>query len=142
MKDLITKEHVFKHSIDKIWNAISKAEEISTWFIPADFKAEVGYKYTFNSPDTENCSKITGIVKQANPYTLIYTWMIADTNVETTVTWKLEKIEGGTKLYLEHSGISNYSGDTAVTMFNSFNGGWNNCITELAGYLTQEIHAG
>ncbi|WP_298540238.1 SRPBCC domain-containing protein [uncultured Aquimarina sp.] len=142
MKDQIIKEHIFKHSIDKIWNAISTAEEISTWFIPADFKAEVGYRYTFNSPDKENCTQITGTVKQANPYTLIYTWIVGGTAVETIVTWKLEEIDGGTKLYLEHSGISNYPGDTAVTMFNSFNGGWNNCINELSGYLTQEVHAG
>jgi len=142
MKDLITKEHVFKHSIDKIWNAISKAEEISTWFIPADFKAEVGYNYTFTSPDEENCTQITGTVKKANPYTLIYTWIVANTDIETTVTWQLEKVEGGTKLYLEHSGISNYPGETAVTMFTSFNGGWDNCIQELSGYLKQAVHAG
>ncbi|WP_299252566.1 SRPBCC domain-containing protein [uncultured Aquimarina sp.] len=141
MKDRITKEHIFKHSIDKIWNAISKAEEISTWFIPADFKAEVGYNYSFNSADKENCSQITGTVKQASPYTLIYTWIVANTDVETTVTWKLEKIEGGTKLYLEHSGISNYPVDNVITMFKSFNGGWDNCINQLSGYLTQEVHA-
>ena len=46
MKDVITKERVFNHSIDTVWNAISKAEEISTWFIKADFKAEKGYEYT------------------------------------------------------------------------------------------------
>ncbi|MFD2562408.1 SRPBCC family protein [Aquimarina rubra] len=142
MKDSIIKEQIFKHSIDKIWNAISRQEEISSWFIPADFKAEVGYKYTFNSPDEENCSQITGTIKQAHPYTLEYTWIVANTDVETTVTWKLEKVEEGTKLYLEHSGIANYPGETAVTMFNSFHGGWDNCIHELSGYLKQAVHAG
>lgn len=141
MKDLIIKEHIFKHSIDKIWNAISKAEEMSTWFIPTDFKAEVGYNYTFNSPDKENCEPITGTVKQATPYTLIYTWIVGNTNVETVVKWQLEKIDGGTKLYLEHSGISNYTVENAVTMFTSFNGGWDNCVNELSGYLKQEVHA-
>ena len=141
MKDVIIKEQIFNHSIDKVWNAISKAEEISTWFIKADFKAEPGFKYSFKS-DGENCTEINGVIKEANPYTLVYSWIVQNTNVETIVKWQLEKTENGTKLYLEHSGIANYPGDTAVTMFNSFKGGWDNCVSELSKYLTQEVHAG
>ena len=141
MKDLIIKEQIFNHAIDKVWNAISKAEEISTWFLKADFKAEPGYEYTFKS-EGENCTEINGIVKEADPYTLIYSWVVQNTSVETMVKWQLERTEDGTKLILEHSGISNYRGDTAITMFNSFDGGWNNCVTALSKYLTQEVHAG
>ncbi|HMC01027.1 MAG TPA: SRPBCC domain-containing protein [Flavobacteriaceae bacterium] len=142
MKDVITKEALFNHSIDKVWNAITKAEEISTWFIKADFKAEKGYKYTFTASEEKGCITINGEIKQANPYTLVYTWVVQDTNVETTVTWNLEPAENGTKLNLKHSGISNYAGETAVTMFNSFNGGWDNCIKELTNYLKNLVNAG
>ena len=143
MNDIIKKEALFNHSIGKVWNAISKAEEISTWFIKADFKAEKGYQYTFfSNPEHEGCTTISGEVKTASPYTLIYTWIVANTNVETTVKWELETTEHGTKLYLEHSGISNYQGETAIKMFESFNGGWDNCISELAGYLKNLVNAG
>jgi uncharacterized protein YndB with AHSA1/START domain len=142
MKDIIKKETVFNHPIDKVWNAISKADEISTWFIKADFKAEKGYKYTFTASEDHGCVSITGVVKSANPYTLIYTWVVQDTNVETTVKWELLSTNEGTKLYLEHSGISNYEGDTAVKMFESFNGGWNGCINQLTSYLKETVHAG
>jgi uncharacterized protein YndB with AHSA1/START domain len=136
MKDAITKEKVFNHPIDKVWNAITKAKEISTWFIQADFKAEKGYQYTFTSEVSEKeCTTITGTVKEANPYKLVYTWIVADTEIETTVTWQLESVAEGTKLLLEHSGISNYAGDTAISMFESFNGGWNGCINQLTDYL-------
>jgi uncharacterized protein YndB with AHSA1/START domain len=141
MKDVISKEYVFNHSIDKVWNAITKSEEISSWFLKTNFKAEVGYKYEFNS-EGENCSVISGEVKEAHPFTLIYTWIVADSKVETTVKWVLEQAENGTILFLEHSGIANYSGDTAVKMFNSFNGGWDNCLDSLTKYLTKVIHAG
>lgn len=143
MKDVITKEVTLNHSIDKVWNAISKAKEISTWFIPADFKAEKGYKYTFTSPPNEKgCTVISGEVKNATPYLLIYTWIVADTKTETTVKWELESTSEGTKLILEHSGISNYAGETAVAMFESFNGGWDNCIAGLTSYLKVEVNAG
>lgn len=142
MKDKITKEKVFNHPIDLIWNAISRAEEISTWFIKADFKAEKGYPYVFTSePNEKGCTTISGIVKEASPYTLIYTWIVAETEVETTVTWKLETVAEGTKLYLEHSGISHYAGETAIAMFESFNGGWKNCIDLLTDYLKTAVNA-
>ena len=141
MKDVILKEQIFNHSIDKVWRAISKEEEISSWFIKADFKAEKGYHYTFSS-EGENCTQITGEVKEANPYTLVYTWIVQNTDTITTVKWSLEEVGGKTKLYLEHSGISGYEGDTAVNMFNSFDGGWNNCVAELTKFLNAEVHAG
>lgn len=143
MNDIIKREVLLNHSIDTVWNAISKAEEISTWFIKADFKAEKGYKYTFTAaPNEKGCTVISGEVKNATPYLLIYTWNVADTKTETTVKWELEATQEGTKLYLEHSGISNYEGETAVAMFNSFNGGWDNCISGLTTYLKDLVNAG
>ena len=143
MKDVISKQVTFNQSIDQVWNAITKAEEISTWFIKADFKAEKGYRYTFTAePNEKGCTVISGEVKNANPYKLVYTWIVADTKVETTVTWELTATENGTKLNLEHSGISNYAGETAIAMFESFNGGWENCITGLTNYLKETVHAG
>lgn len=134
MKNSIIREQIINHSVDKVWNAITKAEEISTWFLKAEFKAEVGAKYRFKSSG-ENCTQITGEVKEANPYTLIYTWIVENTDVETTVKWVLEDQNGSTKLYLEHSGIANYPNESVVAMFESFSGGWENCIEGLQAYL-------
>lgn len=142
MKDVITKEHVFSHPIEKVWNAISKAEEISAWFIQADFKAEKGYKYTFMAGEEQGCTQITGEVKKAVPYTLIYTWIVQNSDTETTVKWDLTETGNGTKLYLEHSGISNYPGESAVAFFTNFDNGWVNCINELSKFLAKEVHAG
>lgn len=142
MKDVIIKEQMLNHSIDKVWNAISKQEEISSWFINADFKAEPGYNYTFKAGEEQGCTEIKGVVKEANPYTLIYTWVVQDTETETTVKWALEEINGQTRLILEHSGIADYPGETAVTMFGHFGKGWENCFNLLTEYLSKEVHAG
>ncbi len=144
MNDVITKERLLNHSIDKVWNAITNAQELSTWFVRANFKAEVGSTYTFNAlDDSENCSTITGEVISANPYVLAYTWIVKDVpEVVTKVTWTLETTNEGTKLHLEHSGISNYNGDTAITWFNNFNGGWDHCMDSLDNYLKELINAG
>ena len=116
MKDSILKEQLLPHPIGKVWNAITNAEEISTWFIKADFKAEKGYQYTFTSDGENGCTQITGEIKQAEPYNLEYSWIVADTKVETIVKWSLQETKEGTLLSLEHSGISNYDGDSALQM--------------------------
>lgn len=132
MNDKITKTHHFDSPISKVWSAISAGEEISAWFIKADFRPQVGYKYKFTHEQTT----ITGEVLKANPvYELIYTWIVSGTQAVTTVSWKLEEQENGTTLTLEHSGISNYPGETAIAMFNNFKGGWESCINNLGKYL-------
>ena len=139
MKDVIRKEYQYNHSIDNVWNAISNAEEITAWFIKADFKPEVGYQYTFTHENTT----INGKVLEANPvYKLVYTWIVVGTGVETTVSWHLQENEKGTLLVLEHSGISNYpTEEMATTMFTNFSGGWDSCITNLDKYLKESAHA-
>lgn len=140
MQDLITKEQFFNHPIETVWKAISTGEEISKWFLKADFKPEKGYQYLFNSTG-EDCSPIRGEILEATPYTLSYTWIVTENPVVTTVTWKLQEVEKGTKLYLKHSGISRYEGKTAMAMFTSFNGGWDQCISDLSTYLKKLMYA-
>lgn len=134
MKNYIKKEIILSSPIKTVWNAISQQEEISTWFLKADFKAQKGYSYTFTSSN-ENCTQITGIVQEATPYTLSYTWIVENTTIETLVSWQLEDLGKQTKLVLEHSGISNYSNTNAVRFFNDFSNGWQNCFLKLSAYL-------
>lgn len=134
MEKTISQEHRYKHPIQTVWKAISEAEKISAWFIQADFKAEAGYNYTFQHDDTV----IEGKVLEASPvHTLVYTWIVKGTGVETTVSWKLKEEGKETVLQLEHTGIENYPTDEMITtMFNNFSGGWVACAGNLAKYLT------
>ena len=138
MKDSIFKEHFYNHSINDVWHSITDAEEIGQWFLKTDFKAEKGAPYTLTYDD----GVITGTVLEVNPvYKLVYSWMVGREGVETTVTWSLEEKDGGTLLKLEHTGISAYEGEMATTMFNNFNGGWDNCIDSLGKHLSGKVNA-
>lgn len=136
MNDVILKQKQYNHPIERVWKAISDAREISTWFIQADFKSEVGYEYTF----THEKSVITGKILEVSPVTkLVYTWVVKGTEAVTTVAWSLEQNQEGTLVTIEHSGISNYPGETAVKMFESFDGGWDGCMKQLNEFLQNEI---
>ena len=142
MKDLIVKEHTFNHPMKDVWKAISDQDEISAWFIKADFQPQVGYNYTFLHEEGENCTTIVGKVIEARPIDrLVYTWLVKGTDVETTVSWNLSEVAGKTQLRLEHSGISAYGGDSAVKMFESFSKGWSQCINELESFLQSLVNA-
>jgi uncharacterized protein YndB with AHSA1/START domain len=141
MKDIIIKEQLFMHPIQTVWEAITQEDLMSSWFLPASFKAEKGFKYSFNAAGGD-CSPITGEIIIATPYILQYTWIVTEQPATTIVTWTLESVNGGTKLRLEHSGISNYAGETAIEMFGSFDGGWDNCINGLITFLKEGVHAG
>lgn len=41
---------VFEAPIQKVWNTISTAEGIASWFMPNDFEARVGHEFHLQSP--------------------------------------------------------------------------------------------
>lgn len=126
--------------IDTVWKALTQEESLNEWFMPAKFKAKVGFKYTFNSPD-DSCSAISGRVLEASPYTLCYTWVEEGMDVITEVMWSLESTEKGTLLHLVHSGFDNYDGKTALKMFEGFNNGWEKFMTALQDYTSKTVDA-
>ncbi|MEQ8520491.1 MAG: SRPBCC domain-containing protein [Cytophagales bacterium] len=134
MKDQIVKEKLFNHSIDKVWKAITEAEQISKWFIHADFKAEAGYQYTLTATEEHGSTKVKGRVLEANPYTLKYTWGSGESAIETIVTWTLKQEGSQTKLILVHSGISKH-GEAAEEVMGHFDMGWDACLSVLPNYL-------
>jgi uncharacterized protein YndB with AHSA1/START domain len=132
--DTLNKEQYYPHSIADVWRALSEQEELSAWFVQADFRAEVGYRYTFTRGET----KVHGeVIEVMAPHRLAYTWSVGDLSVITTVRWRLEEAGEGTRVFLEHSGISGYpTHDLAATMFSHFEHGWLDCFTKLDAYLT------
>ena len=139
MKDVLTKQHQYAHPINDVWAAITEQEKISTWFIKCNFKAEQGYRYSLLS-ESDNCEQVSGEILKVTPVNeLVYSWIVAGTGVTTTVSWKLEEKDGGTLLTLEHSGISGYPNEeTAIKFFESFDSGWDKCVSSLVGYLAGE----
>jgi len=122
----------YAHSPEKVWDSISDGKAISDWFIKADFKAEMGYQYTFTHEDTI----INGEVKEVNrPKKLAYTWIIKGVGIETLVEWILEEKDGGTELTIVHSGFDKYSDEKRESVFSAHSGGWEHQLSSLAKFL-------
>lgn len=118
----------YKHPISKVWDAITNQKSLKEWFVPGSFKAEPGFAYSFKNEYTY----VRGEVLQVTPPTLlVYTWIKEDTDIETTVRWELEEVNGYTNLTITHTGIEKYSDDMA----NRNQEGWNYVISAIEQYL-------
>ncbi|MBL4708259.1 MAG: SRPBCC domain-containing protein [Flavobacteriales bacterium] len=133
----IEKTQWFPHSIDKVWKALTETEQVSQWLAPTDFKGKKGAKYALHSPK-DDCSVVEGIVKEASPYTLTYSWIALNhKEVETEVKWNLTEENNGTTVNMIHSGMLQYEKQAGEAMFASFSGGWERCFTQIADVLNQ-----
>lgn len=137
VKDTIEKTKWFPHSIDKVWRALTETEQVAQWLAPTNFEGRVGAKYALHSPK-EDCSVVEGIVKEASPYTLVYSWVALNhKEVETQVKWDLVEENNGTTVNMIHSGILGYEAQAAAEMFGSFTNGWERCFMQIEGVLNQ-----
>ncbi|MEK3890314.1 SRPBCC family protein [Bacillus sp. FSL K6-3431] len=88
---------IFKASIQKVWNTVSTAEGIASWFMPNDFEPEVGHEFHLQSPFGPSPCKVTEIDA---PNRLSFTW---DTD-GWIVTFILKELGDKTEFTLIHSG--------------------------------------
>ena len=120
-------EKTINAPIAKVWKAVSIGEEISKWFIQADFKPEVGYAYTFKHEDTNIKGEVT---ETDEPNKLVYTWEVEGTGLNSTVEWHLEEDGDSTNVKIVHYGDSENT-EMLTNMFKSFEEGWTDCLNNL-----------
>lgn len=116
----VTVERVIEAAPSDVWNAISTADQISEWFIQAEFEPAEGFQYTFTHEDTT----ITGTVLRCEPPALLeYTWNVSGIEGETKVLWRLTEVDAGTHVEIVHHGLDAL-GDAAAVMGGKFSEGW------------------
>ena len=131
----ITVEKRFAYPPEKIWRVLTESELIIHWLMPNSFKPEVGHRFTLH------CDAIGGpdgkihceVLEVSPPRRLRYSWTSAArapgaAGLDTTVTWTLERVEGGTLLRLVHDGFRPGS-EPVIQMMHE---GWQEKIAQIA----------
>ncbi|WP_257348716.1 SRPBCC family protein [Pseudalkalibacillus decolorationis] len=109
MKPEVSLDFQFTSSIEKVWHALTNSNMLANWVMDNDFKPVVGHKFHFW---TEPSKFWNGIVDSEvlvvdEPNRLSYTWVTAGES--TTVTWKLNEVDGTTHLHLQQTGFQSES---------------------------------
>lgn len=93
----ITQSVILNAPIQKVWDFVSTSEGIASWFMPNDFKPEIGHEFHVQSPFGPSPCKVTEI---APPNQLSFTW---DTE-GWFVSFILKELDDKTEFTLIHGG--------------------------------------
>ncbi|WP_372404141.1 SRPBCC domain-containing protein [Streptomyces luteireticuli] len=99
------------HPPAKVWRALTEPELIAQWLMPADFRLEIGHRYTMTSfprPNTNFSGTVEAEVLAFEPGRMLsLRWADASAAdaADWTITWTLEPEGRGTRLFLVHEGF-------------------------------------
>lgn len=136
MNNKVYIQKFFKHPTTKVWDAITKSENIEKWFLKkADFKPEVGYKYKLEDEPFDNWDGfLYGEVKEVDEYKkIVYTFDSNNLTFPMEVTWTLTAQDNGTLLTVIHSDFDKIS--DPQKHFISIDIGWTRCVFELTKFI-------
>lgn len=96
-KVVIKKE--YKHSLSKVWDAISKSEHVSKWMeYDVNIELKVGGRFDI---DFQKEGKQNGVITKLEPKkSLYYSWN------DSMVMWELIEGPGHTNVTFTHNGLS------------------------------------
>ncbi|MCA1813954.1 MAG: SRPBCC domain-containing protein, partial [Halobacteriales archaeon] len=125
----ITHEVTYPHPPERVWRALTEPAQLREWLMETTFReAKAGHRFRFTADPVPGWNGITDcVVREVQPLRkLSYTWAGSNGKGEpyppTTVTWTLTPTpDGGTKLRLEHTGLTGFRG---LLMFLGMNNGW------------------
>jgi len=141
----IVVDEVFPHPPETIWKTLTASELIGRWLrmTPVGFEAVAGRRFTLQ---TTPAGAWDGVIRcrvlEAAPCErLAYAWTGGDAaNVgygsllDTTVTWTLSRVNGGTRVRMVHSGFVLPRNETA---FKGMSEGWKGVVQRIDAITTE-----
>ena len=123
----IVRSIIINADINKVWDAISTKGGLEAWLMPNDFKAIMGYKFTFQSQPKRGWDGVVYCeVKELNPPKCLgFTW--EGNNMEQYVSFDLKEVGRNTEFTLTHAGWSEEHMELREIMYD----GW--------GYLSEGL---
>lgn len=110
MTTSIVKTAFFAADKETVWDFLTDKDKLGEWFYQGDKNLTEGAPFTLYGKDDDGNKKkmVWGEVKKWNPFSeLVHSFYIAPLEGSNSeLKWTLEDVGNGTKLTLEHSGMS------------------------------------
>jgi uncharacterized protein YndB with AHSA1/START domain len=136
--DRIERTVQLSHPPEKVWQALTTAEGLGTWFgnsAEVDLRVGGEARLTWDSGDTATLT----IERLEPPRVFGYTWPVyglpADDPRRTYVEFTLEPTSSGTTLTMVESGFAQLPEDGHKVAFSGNTRGWTNELGEFVAYL-------
>ncbi|WP_267643932.1 SRPBCC family protein [Haloarchaeobius amylolyticus] len=139
----IEHETVYEHPPERVWQALTESDLLAAWLMENDLDEMVeGETFQFEDDPvpllwdgTVECE----VLEVTPPERLKISWDGGGMNPETTVTWELESVDGGTRLRLAHEGLDGLRG---LIMKTGLRGGWQSMHEKHLPELLDRVAAG
>lgn len=130
-------ERFYKQAPERVWDALTDPAQLAAWYMPNDFKAEVGHRFSFRTEPAPGFDGVLHceVVSVERPHKLVYTFKGGWMDRSTLVTWTLLPQDGGTLLRLEHTGFTALSDPAIRTILES---GWGTFLPRLDALIAAE----
>lgn len=133
--DTLNKSIFLPASRETVWSFLTEKDKLKLWFHPAETDLADKQDYALIATDEDGTvNKICWgtVLEMDAPSHLKCSFTIKPlSGALTTVTWKLETLDGGTKLSLTHEGISKAAGDAAMGLILALDKGWDEHLGRL-----------
>ncbi|MDQ0767593.1 uncharacterized protein YndB with AHSA1/START domain [Pseudarthrobacter defluvii] len=131
-ENAIRLERHYPHPASAVWAALTNPELLARWWAPGNIAPAVGHRFTMDMGawGQQQCE-----VLAVDPGEYI-SFLFSEGQLDTTITWRLEPVDGGTVLHLEHSGfqLDTPMGRQAIEGMGS---GWPGLLARIDGLLTE-----
>ena len=113
---------------EQVWGFLTEADKLARWFHEANGDMAEGQDYhlKYENPERAGDKLIWGrVLEMDKPNRLVYTfthqWL---KEVETTVSWELTALNGGTQVKVTHAGFEKLAAEEQYEMLSSHDKGW------------------
>lgn len=138
----IVVEEMVPHSAEKVWHALTSSELISRWLMTNDFRPERGHKFTFRATPMGDWDGVVycEVLEIDPPKLLKYSWFGGSVTtpgrytLESTVTWMLTPVEGGTRVKMVHNGFVSPQNDFG---YNAMSQGWGTVFMRISKVIAE-----
>lgn len=113
--------------IDRVWKAITDRDRMVRWFFReiAAFRPEVGFETRFTvKVEERSFVHFWKVTEVSSPRRISYGWRYEGYPGDSTVTWELSEVDGGTEVTLIHDGIHTFPQDSPEMTRESGTAGW------------------
>ncbi len=125
-------EQFIKQPPDRVWRALTDPALHAQWWAAGDVRPVVGHRFTLDMGPTfgqQPCEVLAVENEQ------LFSYAFASGTLNTTITWRLQPENNGTRLFLEQAGFD-LDSPPGKMAFNGMSAGWPNILTRIEPLLS------
>jgi uncharacterized protein YndB with AHSA1/START domain len=97
----------FPHPVEKVWRALTEPDALRAWLMENDFELRIGKRFILRGrqmpPESRGWIECE-VLELKTPNRMAWSWVHNDGDPPTRVEFRLDPIQGGTRLTLSHTG--------------------------------------